>query len=101
MEVSAPVGASDKKAWEQHVSTITGGMATKALGGNANKPKPAELTDEQKQNNELMKSIQNILANMERDQRTFFFIRVSSTSKSKVPAPLVPWIANHNKVNQT
>ena len=57
VEASAQVGDIDKKAWQQRTSTITGGIATKAVGAtNNNKPKPTQLAVEQRQTNELMQT---------------------------------------------
>ena len=66
MEVSAQVGDIDNTVWEQQVSAVTGGMATKAIWGvpHINMPNSEELTDAHQQNKELMENSHKILASI-------------------------------------
>ena len=104
MELQASNGDIATHDWEEVVTRITGGQGTRSIGNGSrttsgtNKPKAVEVTEEQKNKQDLIKNLQRNLQSMEKDQRTF--IRVNMLDKSNLPATFPPLITKYHKLNQ-
>ncbi|MFM7981865.1 MAG: hypothetical protein ACKPKO_21355, partial [Candidatus Fonsibacter sp.] len=96
------VAQVDKGDWEAQLNAITGGFGTRGMPSNAINTNTRckavqDITEERKVNNDIVKSTQKQLQNMERDQRSF--VKVGLLDNTTWPTSMPSLLAKHQKQN--